>query len=98
MKDKKPVAFYLRKLNTTQKRYKTTGREREVLSSIETCKEYQSSIVFTDHKNNTFNGLKASDPVLLLCCVLLLEEYVVTFEYLPGKKKFVYCCGCFIPS
>jgi hypothetical protein len=44
-----------------------------------------SIIAFTDHKNNTFNGLKASDRVLRL--YLLLEEYGVTFEYLPGKTK-----------
>jgi hypothetical protein len=62
-----------------------------LLSAIETCKEYkiillgyhQPIIVFTDHKNNTFNGLKASDQVLRW--LLLLEEYGVTFEYLPGK-------------
>jgi hypothetical protein len=65
-----------------------------LLSAIETCKEYknillvyhQPIIVFTDHKNNTLNGLKASDCVLLTCW-LLLEEYGVTFEYLPGKKQ-----------
>jgi hypothetical protein len=44
-------------------------------------------IVFTDHKSNTFNGLKASDRVLGTCCLLPLEEYGVTFEYLPGKKQ-----------
>jgi hypothetical protein len=65
------------------------------LSAIETCKEYKNIlfgyqhpiIVFTDHKNNTFNGLKAyaSDRVLHTCWLLLLEEYGVTFEYLPGK-------------
>jgi hypothetical protein len=44
-------------------------------------------IVFTDHKNNTFNGLKASDRVLLTCWLLFLEEYGVPFEYLPGKKN-----------
>jgi hypothetical protein len=43
--------------------------------------------VFTDNKNNIFNGLKASDRVLHTCWLLLLEEYVVTFEYLPGKKQ-----------
>jgi hypothetical protein len=43
-------------------------------------------IVFTDHKNNTFNGLKSSDLVLLTFWLLLLEEYGITFEYLPGKK------------
>jgi hypothetical protein len=58
------------------------------------CKEYKNIllgyhepiIVFTNHKNNTFNGLKASDRVLHACWLLLLEEYGVTFEYLPGKK------------
>ena len=91
MQDKKPIAFYSRKLNAAQKRYTTT--ERELLSTIETCKEYKNIllgypiIVYTDHKNNTFNGLKASDRVLRW--LLLLEEYGVSFEYLPGKKNVV---------
>jgi hypothetical protein len=48
-------------------------------------------IVFTDHKNNTFNGLKvlASDFILHTSWLLLLEEYGVTFEYLPRKKNVV---------
>jgi hypothetical protein len=95
MQDKKPIAFYSRKLNTAQKRYTTTERGRELLSAIEICKEYKNIllgyhspiIVFTDHKNNTFNDLKASDRVLRTYWLLLLEEYGVTFEYLPGKKQ-----------
>jgi hypothetical protein len=89
VQDKKPIAFYSRKVNIAQKRYITT--ERELLSAIETFKEYKkilsgySIIVFTDHKNNTFNGLKASDRVLRW--LLPLEEYGVTFEYLSGKKN-----------
>jgi aminoglycoside N3'-acetyltransferase len=69
MQDKKPIAFYSRKLNTAQKRYTTTERKQELLSGIETCKEYKNIllgypiIVFTHHKNNTFIGLKASDRV-----------------------------------
>jgi hypothetical protein len=39
MQDKKPIAFYSRKLNKAQKRYTTTERHRELLSAIETCKE-----------------------------------------------------------
>jgi hypothetical protein len=66
-----------------------------LLSAIETCKEYKNilldyhlpNIVFTDHKNNTFNGLKAYDRVLHTCWLLLLEEYGVTIEYLPGNKQ-----------
>jgi hypothetical protein len=93
MQNKNPIAFYSRKLNTAQKRY--TNTERELLSAIETFKEYknillgyhQPIIVFTDHKNNTFNGLKASDRILCKFWLLLLEEYGVTFEYLPGKKN-----------
>jgi hypothetical protein len=44
-------------------------------------------IVFTDHKNNTFNGLKANTSDRILRWLLLLEEYGVTFEYLPGNKQ-----------
>jgi hypothetical protein len=95
IQDKKPIAFYLRKLNTAQKRYTTTERDRELLSAIETCKEnknilldYREPIIFfTDHKNNTINGLKASDRVLRSCLLLLLEEYGVTFEYTSGNKN-----------
>jgi hypothetical protein len=97
MQDKKSIVFYSRKLNTAQKRYTTTERHTELLSPIETCKEYKNILLgyhstikaFTDHENNTFNGLKASDRVLRTCRFLHLEEYGVTFEYLPGKKNVV---------
>jgi hypothetical protein len=83
MQDKKPLSFYSRKLNTAQKRYTTTERYRELLSAIETCKEYknillgyhQPIIVFTDQKNNTFNGLKENTSDHVLSWLLLLEEY-----------------------
>jgi hypothetical protein len=97
MQDKKQNNYSLlfAKLKTVQERYTTTERGRELLSAIETCKQYKDIllgypiIVFTDHKNNTFNGLKAlsSDRVLHTCWLLLLKEYGVTFEYLPGKKN-----------
>jgi hypothetical protein len=84
IKSKKPIAFYSRKLNTAQKLYTTTERYRELLSAIETCKEFknillgyhQPIIVFTHHENNTFNGLKASDRVFLT-------------SWLQGKKNVV---------
>jgi hypothetical protein len=61
MQDKKHTAFYSQKLNTDQKRYTTT--ERELLSAIETCKEYKNIILcypiidFNDLKSDIFNGL-----------------------------------------
>jgi hypothetical protein len=95
IQDRKSIAFYSRKLNTAQKWY--TTNEKEMLSAIETCKEYKNIllgypiIVFTNNNNNTFNALKAnaSDRVLRTCWLLLLEEYGVTFEYLSGKKNVV---------
>jgi RNase H-like domain found in reverse transcriptase len=40
VQDKKHMDFYLHKLNTAQRRYTTT--ECELLSTIETCKEYKN--------------------------------------------------------
>jgi RNase H-like domain found in reverse transcriptase len=68
-----------------------TTTERELLSTIKTCREYKNIflsypiIAFIDHKNNTFNGLKASDRILRW--MLLLEEYGVSFRYLPGNTN-----------
>jgi hypothetical protein len=95
IKSNATIAVYSRKLNTSQKRYTTSEREQELLSAIETCKEYKNILlgyhlpimVCKDHKNITFNGLNTSDRVLLTCCLLLLEEYGVTFYYLPGNKQ-----------
>ena len=53
--DNKPIAFYSRKLNDAQTRYTTT--ERELLSIVETLKEYRNILlgheitVYTDQKN-----------------------------------------------
>jgi hypothetical protein len=68
-----------------------------LFSAIETCKECKNILLgfhkpildFTAHKNNTFNGIKEnnSDRVLHTCWLLLLEEYGVTFDYLPGKRQ-----------
>jgi hypothetical protein len=80
-----PIAIYSRKLNTAQMRYATIETDRELLSTIETCKECKSDllgyaiIIFTDLKNNTIHVLKASDNVLRTCCLLLLEEYGAPF-------------------
>jgi hypothetical protein len=87
--------LYLRKLNTAQMQYTTNERNSELLSAIETCKEckiilldyHYPIIVFTCHKNNNFNELKTNTSDCILHCLLLLEEYGVTFEYLPGKRK-----------
>jgi hypothetical protein len=45
MQNKKPIAIYSRKLNTAQTRYITTEKNRELLSTIETCKEYKNILL-----------------------------------------------------
>jgi hypothetical protein len=47
MQDKQQItiAFYSRKLNIAQNRYTTTERDRELLSAIETCKEYKNILL-----------------------------------------------------
>ena len=62
IQDKKPVAFFSRKLNAAQRNY-TVG-EKELLSIVETLKEYRSMLygckelhIYTDHKNLTFHKL-----------------------------------------
>jgi DNA-binding PadR family transcriptional regulator len=43
MKDRKPIAFYLQKINATQKRYTKTDRGREWLSAIKTWKSARNT-------------------------------------------------------
>ena len=56
----KPIAFYIRNLNDSQKRYTTT--EQELLSTVETLKEFRNIlldhqvIVYTNHRNLTYKN------------------------------------------
>ncbi|MFM8622685.1 MAG: RNase H-like domain-containing protein, partial [Holophagaceae bacterium] len=88
--DGRPLAFYSRKLNDAQTRYTTT--ERELLSIVETLKEFrnillgQQIVVFTDHRNLIYNDLQ-TDRVLRWR--LLLEEYGVEIKYIKGVTNVV---------
>ena len=74
--DNRPIAFYSRKLQPAQTRYTTT--ERELLSIVETLKEFcnillgQQIEVHTDHKNLTYKNFN-TERVMRWC--LILEEY-----------------------
>ena len=86
----KPIAFYSRKLSETQQRYTTT--ERELLSIVETLKEFrnillgQEIIIYTDHKNLTY---KEFNTERVMRWRLLIEEYGPEIKYIKGENNIV---------
>jgi len=86
----KPIAFYSRKLNPAQTRYTTT--ERELLSIVETLKEFrnillgQQLVIHTDHENLTYKNFN-SDRVMRWR--LFLEEYSPELRYVKGEHNVV---------
>ena len=88
----KPIAFFSKKLNKAQRNYTVT--EKELLSIVETLKQFktmlygQRIIVYTDHKNLTYdNSDYSSDRVLRQR--LVLEEYGAQVKYIKGEKNVV---------
>ena len=90
--DNKPLAFFSRKLNSAQRNYTTT--ERELLSIVETLKEFRNILlgqrvtVYTDHKNLVHNTtMMTSERVMRWR--LLLEEFGPNILYVKGKHNTV---------
>jgi hypothetical protein len=88
--DNKPIAFYSRKLNPAQIRY--TATERELLSIVETLKEFcnillgQHMKVYTDHKSLTYTNFNTKR---VMRWHLIIEEYLPKLIYLKGQTNIV---------
>ena len=86
----RPIAFYSRKLSDAQTRY--TTQERELLSIVETLKEFRNILlgqritVYTDHKNLT---CKNQNSNRVMRWRLLIEEYGPDIQHLPGEHNIV---------
>ena len=91
----KPIAFYSRKLNAAQCNY-TTG-EREMLSIVETLKEFRTIllgrtiIVYTDHKNLIRPTTQHASPRIQRWR-WVVEEFGPEFRYIEGPRNVVADC------
>ncbi|KAL3784137.1 hypothetical protein HJC23_005795 [Cyclotella cryptica] len=88
----RPLAFFSRKLSTTQQKYSVT--ELELLAIVETLKEFKGMLwgqrlkVYTDHKNLIQDALGlTSDRVYQWR--LLLEEFGPEIVYIKGIHNTV---------
>ncbi len=90
MQRNKPLAFYTRKMNKAQSKY-TTG-EQELLSIVETLKEFQNIligqriIVHTDHLNLLYKKLASNR---LIRWRMLVEEFGPEFQHVKGERNVV---------
>ena len=88
----RPVAYYFRKLDSTQRNYTTIIKE--LLSIVETFKEFCTILlgasirVHTDHKNLT-HRLTEFTTQRVLWWHLLLEEFNPTFLYKLGPSNIL---------
>ena len=90
MQDRRPIAFYSRKLNSAQRNY-TTG-EREMLSIVETLRAYRNIllgheiVIYTDHMN-LVNDRTRHESARIQRWIWLIEEFGPKFQYLPGAEN-----------
>ena len=90
MQQNKPLAFYTRKMNNAQKKY-TVG-EQELLSIVETLREFQNIligqkiVVHTDHLNLLYKKLASNR---LVRWRMIIEEFGPKFKHVDGEKNVV---------
>jgi hypothetical protein len=86
----KPIAFYSRKMNSTQCNYTTT--EKELLSIVATLKEFRNILlgqritVYTDHKNLTYTNFNTER---VMRWRLVIEEFGPELRYIKGESNVV---------
>lgn len=88
----RPLAFYSRKLTQAQKNYTVT--EKELLSIVETLKEFRTIllgfeiVIYTDHVNLTYKST-LSDSQRVMRWRMIIEEFAPTIKYIKGEANTV---------
>ena len=96
MGNEKPVAFASKKLNETQKRWSTIGKE--AFAAIWALQKYRhwlfgaDIVLHSDHNPITYLTEAAPKSPKLMRWHLAIEEYNVKFCYKPGKKNAAADC------
>ena len=86
----KPIAFYSRNINSSKQNYTTT--EKELLSIVETIKEFRNILlghhitVYTDHKNLTYQMFNTES---VMRWRLILEEFGPELKYIKVENNVV---------
>ena len=92
MQENKPLAFFSRKLTSAQRNYTTT--EKELLSVVETLKEFRNILlgykieVFTDHKNLTYESTECSSQRAQRWRGVI-QEFDIEFKFIAGEANKV---------
>ena len=90
MQDDEPVAYYSKKLNSTQKNYSTM--DKELLSIVMTLKEFWSMLLgavinmYTNHKNILTTGDSSQRRLRWISYV---NKYGPTLHYIKGPSNVI---------
>ena len=94
----RPIAFYSRKLNSTQRAWSTI--EKEAYAILEALKRFENFVfgyeihVYSDHNPLTYLTVAAPNSAKLLRWSLALQRFNIQFHYKAGKSDAMAVPDC----